>query len=137
MANLAAERNTVKSAAVVYQPQAVLNVGAGAIIWKGLLYAADANQRAVNPGAAGLPVVGFAKKTVDNTLGANDAVRAEFETGPAQFDNDGTIAVDDVGKDCYAVDNHTVSLTNTNSLCGKILEVGAGFVEVGVGPQYY
>ena len=136
MVNFTQERNTVKSSPTIYMPQQVSNVPAGAIIYAGLAYATDANQRCVNPGAAGLPVLGVAKKTYDNSLGANDAIRAEFETGIFQFDNAGDIGVDDINKTCYFSDNHTVTLVNTNSLGGKVLEVGAGFVEVGIGAQY-
>lgn len=137
MANLTSERNTVKSSASIYQRQNVLNMPAGAVAYKGLAKAADANQRAVDPGAAGGPVMGVVKKTVDNSLGAADAIRVELETGEFQFDNAGDIGVDDVGKPCYFTDNHTVTLVNTNSQGGIVLEVGAGFVEVGVGPQYF
>jgi hypothetical protein len=136
MANLTQERNTVKGSASIMQRQNVLNLGAGAIAYKGLMKATDANQRAVDPGAAGLPVMGVVKQTKDNSLGAADALRVELETGEFQFDNAGDIGVDDVGKECFATDNHTVTLVNTNSKVGKVLEVGAGFVEVGVGPQY-
>lgn len=136
MADLTQERNTVKATASIYQRQNVLNMPAGAVAYKGLMKSTDANQRAVNPGAAGLPVMGVVKKTVDNSLGAADAIRVELETGEFQFDNAGDIGVDDVGKTCYAADNQTVTLVNTNSICGKILEVGATFVEVGIGPQY-
>jgi hypothetical protein len=135
MADLTQERNTVQRASVKMLTQNVLNMPAGAVAYKGLLKAADANQRAVNPSGANaaLFVMGAVKKTVDNSLGANDEQQVELETGPMEFDNDGSIGVDDVGKPCYAVDNHTVSITQAlGSLAGKILQVNATGVEVDV-----
>lgn len=140
MANLTQERNTVKGSATIMQRQNVLNLGAGAVAYKGLAKAADANQRAVDPGAAATPVMGVVKHTADNSLGAADALRVELETGEFQFDNAGDISVAHVGLPCKFTDNHTVALMGNvtpGSPGAIILEVGAGFVEVGVGPQYF
>ena len=136
MADLTAERNTQARVSKVNLTQNVLNMPAGAIAYFGLMKAVDANQRAVNPGAAGGPVMGVVKKTVDNSLGGADAKKVELETGPFRFTNAGDIGIDDVGKTCYASSNHELTLVNTNSIAGKILEVHAdGTLDADIGPH--
>jgi hypothetical protein len=138
MANATSERNTVKGASTVNQRQNVLNMPAGAIAHFGTMKSADANQRAVNPGAAGGPVMGVVKKTIDNSTGGADAKKVELESGEFVFGNAGDIGIGDIGKPCFAVDNQTLTKVNTNSRAGTILEVHAdGTVEAGIGPQYY
>lgn len=146
MANLTVERNTQARASKINQTQNVLNMPAATVAYFGLMKAADANQRAIDPvvGAARLFIAGVVKKTVDNSLGLADAKKVELETGEFRFDKDGTITTaTPIGTSVYAVDNHTVATTASTGaganwpLAGKLLEVHAdGTVDVGIGPQY-
>ena len=61
-------------------------------------------------------VVGVAKKRYDNRGGAASAISAEVESDStrAMFNSAGgdAITLADIGKDCFAVDDQTVALTN-------------------------
>ena len=142
MANATADRATTKWAPATFAPQSVLNVPAATTIWGGVMKCADANQRAVDPSLANaaLFVAGVTKNQYDNSTGAADAVKCELETGIFEFALAAvnTPLISDVGKPAYAEDNQTIGKLNTaGSLAGTIIEVGVGYVAVGIGPQYY
>ena len=75
--------------------------------------------------------VGRFNKRADNSSGANGDINGEVEAGIFRFANSAggdEIALDDVGADCYIVDDQTVALTdgtNTRSLAGRIKNVDA------------
>lgn len=88
----------------------------------------------LTPGAtsATLKCVGVLHQPYNNTGGANGAIGADVVVGIfGPFANSAAgdaIAVDDVGLDCYMVDDQTVALTNggaTRSRAGKIWHVDA------------
>ena len=74
----------------------------------------------------GLIAVGRIRKTVDNTSGSDGTLSCEIEEGTFRWENSAggdAIAIDDIGKDCFIVDNQTVALTDgsgTRSRAGVI-----------------
>src|SRR5690606_2063419 len=80
--------------------------------------------------------VGRASDTVDNSDGADGDLSIDVDVGIFAFANSADadlIARDDIGKDCYGVDDQTVALTaatNTRSVAGKIFDVDADGVWV-------
>ena len=101
-------------------------------IFEGALVCLSATGYAT-PGAAAttLKADGRAKTTVDNTAGADGALKVEVEKGTFQFANSAAgdaITIADIGNDCYVVDDQTVAKTNgtnTRSVAGKIVDVDA------------
>lgn len=141
MANLTKDRATTKSAVTAFREQLVANALATRVYYIGLLQIIDANGRADNPGAATAALVGakagIVKDRVDNSLGANDALKVELETGVFRLDKSGTSApvAGDVGKVCYGADNHTISMTAADGPpVGRIWQVNTNSVDVNVGP---
>jgi hypothetical protein len=92
------------------------------------------------PGSAAttLIAVGRAKKTYDNSAGADSAFRGTAESGIFRFDNSAAgdlIAQAQVGDNCYVVNDHTVAKTDggsTRSVAGKIIDVDTAGVWVQV-----
>ncbi len=74
---------------------------------------------------------GVARENIDNTGGADGAVRLDVEKGVFQFGNSSAgdaITIAEIGDDCYIVDDQTVAKTNgtnTRSIAGKIVDVDA------------
>jgi hypothetical protein len=75
-------------------------------------------------------VLGVCKARADNSAGAAGAISAEIESDWAvpMFNSGGadTIALTDIGKDCFAVDDQTVALTSNSAArprAGKIYNV--------------
>lgn len=101
-------------------------------IYEGALVCLNATGYAT-PGAVAttLKADGRAKTTVDNTAGADGALKVEVEKGTFQFANSAAgdaIAIADIGNDCYVVDDQTVAKTSggaTRSIAGKIVDVDA------------
>lgn len=141
MANLTKDRATTANATNVMQPQLVANALAATIYYIGTIQVIDGNGRAVNPGAGNVALAGakagVVKDRVDNSLGANDALKVELKTGIHCFDKHGvnTPGPGDAGKLAYASDNHTISTLNTDGpLVGRIWQVNANSVDVNFGP---
>lgn len=139
MANLTKDRATTKSAVTAYRGQLVANALAATIYYIGTIQLIDNNGRAKNPAAADNALAGarcgVVKDRVDNSLGANDAVKVELETGVFQFDKHATNQAFIVGAVCYAADNHTISSLNTDGPpCGRVWQVNAASVDVDFGP---
>ena len=128
MAALTESRMTKKRENLVFSR----GVAAAKKIYEGALVCLSATGYAT-PGAVAttLKADGRAKATVDNTTGADGAVKVEVEKGTFQFANSAAgdlIAIADIGNDCYVVDDQTVAKTNggaTRSIAGKIVDVDA------------
>jgi hypothetical protein len=128
---LSKERDTLRrrGGQASYPLAANAKVFAGAMIaiGTGTGYAAPATT------AGTWSVVGAASASVDNTGGANGALQVPVDReGWFRYGNSGggdTIALDDVGKLCYAVDDETVALTDggagARSVAGRIRDVDA------------
>lgn len=83
--------------------------------------------------AAGLIVAGVSRQFVDNTGGADGAVKVTVRRATVKFINGDAIAQADVGKMAYAVDDQTVSKGAVGkSPAGVIVEVEADGVWVAV-----
>lgn len=106
-------------------------LAADAVIYAGALVVVDAGYALAGSTDTGLVCVGVAKQAVDNTDGANGAVKVEVERGVFRFANSSSgdlIAVGDIGATCYIVDDQTVAKTNgssSRSAAGKVFDVDA------------
>jgi hypothetical protein len=131
MAALTAERTNTRKIGTGARPERIsFRVAAATKIYKGALVVLTAAGYAA-PGSVATThtAVGRAVETVDNTGGAAGALRVEVEQGVFTFNNSSAgdlIAVTDVSKTCYIVDDNTVALTNgtsTRSAAGKIIDI--------------
>lgn len=128
MAALTEARLTKKRENLVF----ARGVAATKKIFEGSLVCISATGYAT-PGAIAttLKADGRARTTVDNTAGADGAVKVEVEKGTFQFANSAAgdlITIADIGTDCYVVDDQTVAKTSngaTRSIAGKIVDVDA------------
>lgn len=90
--------------------------------------------------ATGLTALGVFDHYQDNTSGADGAQSVEIVRGYFHFANSAgadEIAVTDIGKACYLVDDQTVALThatNTRSKAGIVDDVDANGVWVNIDP---
>jgi len=115
-------------------------VKGGAKIWEGALCAVDATGHVI-PGASatGLVCIGVAKRTYDNTAGADGAIIGEFWQGCQRFENataGDAVTQAEVGRPVYILDDQTVTKTATGrsvaGVCHR-LEGTTVFVQVGFG----
>lgn len=139
MANLTKDRNTETIPATLQQPQlGPYGVPAAAVVYRGLMYTLDSSARPKNPGAVNEVVVGVnITEKLDNTSGANDALKTAPFTGVFKFDLHGTNppTAADVLKPGYASDNHTISRTAADgSYAGVIVMVDTDGVWIWIGP---
>lgn len=134
MTALAADRTTPKRMA----NRLSLPVATNAVIYAGALVCINSSGFAT-PGATAttLKVAGVAQQQVNNTGGANGAVRIEVDrSGAHLFANSSAgdlIALTDLGAACYIVDDQTVAKTNgssSRSLAGTVVDVDASGVWV-------
>ena len=90
--------------------------------------------------ATGLVALGVFSHYQDNTDGADGDQTVEIERGYFHFANSASadaIAVTDIGKACYLVDDQTVALTDgtsSRSLAGIVDDVDANGVWVHIDP---
>lgn len=103
----------------------VLPVKGATKIFDGSLVALDANGFAV-PGksAAGLTAAGRAEEYADNSAGADGAVKVKVRRGVFKWSNDAVtpVTAKDVMKDCYILDDETVTASNVaTSVAGKVI----------------
>lgn len=126
MTALAADRQKYQSR-VWRGPTASYPVAASTKIYHGGMVALNASGYLV-PGSntAGLAVVGVAEETVDNTSGADGALRCKVSTGMYKFENSGTKAVEqgDAGRPIFVEDDQTVADETTKGIvAGLLVEV--------------
>jgi hypothetical protein len=109
-------------------------VAAGVTLYAGALVMRNAAGY-LTPGATatGAVGVGRAEHRADNSGGAAGAIRAEYRPGIFRFLNSAggdAIALDDIGRVCFIVDDQTVAATDgagTRSRAGIVEEVdGSG-----------
>lgn len=129
---LTSGRNTVE----VVGRTLVLPVKGNTKIFEGALVAIDSTGFAI-PGkkAAGLITAGRAEEFIDNTGGADGAKLIKVRRGTFKYSNDSTTPVTekDLLKDCYIVDDETVTITEIGtSKAGKVigLENGEVIIEI-------
>lgn len=114
-------------------------VKAGAKLLPGTIVVTNAGYAAPGTTATGLVAVGLAQETVDNTTGADGAVRVLVRAGTFKFLNLGADPVLPAGvfSDCFIADNQTVAATNggsTRSRAGKVIQLDADGVFVQIAP---
>ena len=134
MPALAADRTTPKRLA----NRLNLPVAANAVIYAGALVCVSATGFATKGAVATtLKVAGVAQQRVDNTGGADGALRVEVDRqGAHLFANSAAgdlITLADMGATCFIVDDQTVAKTNggaTRSLAGYVVDVDAAGVWV-------
>lgn len=114
----------------------ILPVKANVKIFEGSIVVIDSTGNAV-PGkkATGLLSAGRAEEYVDNSGGADGAKTIKVRRGVFKWSNDSTAPVTgkDILKNCYIVDDETVTITETgSSIAGKVigLENGEVLVEI-------
>jgi len=121
MAALTKDRNTTRKIG----GQAAYPVAAGAKIYAGSMVCLNSEGYAV-PGAdtAGLKFAGVSREYVDNSNGADGALKIlVWKDGVFDFEA-ANISAADVGKPVFAADDQTVALTTTNGVgCGIITEL--------------
>jgi hypothetical protein len=119
-----------------------VRVKASTIIYKGALVALSAGYLVPASAAAGLRCIGRADESVDNSAGADGALRCQVRPGVFLFDNataGNAIAAAQVGTSCYVVDDHTVSKTPGPAIAGVVVDIesdGQIAVLVGIGPTF-
>ncbi len=129
MAALTAERDTKKRAGDrLSAPMAAVKIFAGSLVC--LSTATGFATKGAT--ATTLVALGVARETVDNSAGAAGDQQVPIDReGWFKFANSASgdlIARDDIGKDCYVVDDQTGALTDggaTRSKAGKIRDVDA------------
>lgn len=107
----------------------ILPVKAGVKIFDGAIVAIDANGYAV-PGtkAISLTSAGRAETYVDNVGGQSGDKSIKVKRGVFKWNNDsaegGTIGISGVLKNCYILDDETVTAASTGaSVAGKVIAV--------------
>jgi hypothetical protein len=101
-------------------------------VWQGSIVQLNATGFAVPATATAANVtIGRADETVDNAGGANGAKRIKVRRGVFRFANSAAgdaIALTEVGKPCYVVDDQTVAKTNNagaRPVAGTVFDVDA------------
>jgi hypothetical protein len=136
MMALAADRSTPRRDSDIHH----YGVKASTKVWAGALTVLNAGYAAGGTAATGLVAVGRAEHFADNSAGANGDIKVRVRSGVFQFANSASadlIAVTEIGKDCYIVDDQTVAKTDgsaTRSIAGKVQDVDAQGVWVAIGP---
>lgn len=123
MSQLTADRNTIETRGELL----IVPVKANAKLFAGGMAAADASGFAI-PGAkaASLTTLGRIETSVDNTGGADGAVTVTVKRGTFKFENDATnpVTAAHIKKDCYFIDDQTVtSLSTGSSKAGVVLGI--------------
>lgn len=114
----------------------VVPVAAAAVIYAGALVVNNAGYAAPGSVATTLVALGRAEEKVDNSAGGAGAKSITIRRGTFKFKNSSAgdlIALTELGKDVYIVDDETVAKTNgtnTRSVAGKCRGVDADGVWV-------
>lgn len=130
---LTADRNTIRRDG----KDRVVPVAASTKLFGGAIGCRDANGNAV-PGAISstLAALGRVEQQVDNSAGGAGDQTVRIATGVFQYDNSaasGAVTLAQVGKDCYIVDDHSVTAANAannKSVAGTVFDVDASGVWV-------
>lgn len=104
----------------------VIPMAANVKIFEGSLVVVDAGYAKPGIEGEGLITIGRAEEYVDNTGGLAGAKAVKVRRGCFLFNNDGTTPVTnaDLFKDCYVVDDETVTSDATGrSIAGKVIEI--------------
>ncbi|WP_206419693.1 hypothetical protein [Minwuia thermotolerans] len=137
MTALSADRNTPLMEGVFHD----LPVKAATLIHAGALVALSGAFVQQGATATGLVAVGRAEERADNSAGANGDITVRIREGVFRWANSEggeAIAVSEIGKACWIVDDQTVAKTSNGgarSPAGIVTDVDAQGVWVRTGPQ--
>lgn len=112
---------------VSYYPMAATKIYKGTMVVFSGGYVAPATQ------TTGVMCVGIAAETVDNSGGSAGDLSIKVLRGVAKLNNDtGTaVVIGDVGKQCYMLDNQTVTMDASGaSVAGRVFDVDSSGVWV-------
>ncbi len=143
MASLSAPRNTPRLGEQIRVYDGL--VKGATKLWQGSLIGFTAAGYLVPMAATStLRAAGRCPKTIDNTSGADGAVRAAYEEGVFLWDNSSAgdqITIADIGNNVYAVDDHTVAKTDNSGarpIAGKVRDIapsGQVWVQTSIGQR--
>lgn len=132
---LADDRNTKEMAAPWSMCFDIVGIDSDEF-YKGALLAYDQSDAKIKPGAAATDLIAVGRCEQRVSTGSSNTKTVRVKTGIFKWNNSAAadaIAADDVGKDCYIVDDETVALTDGSSArskAGKIVQVDADGVWV-------
>jgi hypothetical protein len=128
MTALAADRDTLEKASG--WSQRVGEVGASSTqFYKGGIVVLDQADGLVKKGSTGTGLIALGRCEENVLTGSGNTRRINARTGIYKYGNSASadlIAADDIGKDCYIVDDQTVALTSNSSArsrAGKVFGV--------------
>lgn len=135
---LTGDRNTARIEGVLV----ALPMAAAALVYAGALVVRNGSYAEPGSEAPGLFAIGRAEGRADNSDGANGDISVLVRRGCFRFANSAgadAIALADVGRACFVVDDQTVAKTSdggARSVAGRIADVDAQgvFVEFGAAP---
>jgi hypothetical protein len=135
MANLTSQRTSTQRKVSPFDWRRGGLALAGQVIFKGGMVGIDSAAGTIRKGGGVIatfngPMLGRARKTFNPAV-ATDVV--EWEEGVFNWTNIGAITIASRGKLCYADDDQSVSLTNTNVVAGIIEDVDSFGVWVAMG----
>lgn len=141
MAALTADRDTLELASSISQRHA--QVGADSTqFYKGGIVCLDQADGKMKKGTTSTTLICMGRCEENVLTGTSNTRKINCRSGIFKYGNSAAadlIAADDIGKDCYIVDDQTVALTNgtsTRSKAGKIYDVdsdGGVWVEITFG----
>ncbi len=130
MAFLSADRDTLEKASGYSQRHA--EVGASSTqFYKGGIVVLDQADGLLKKGFVATTLIALGRCSENVLTGAGNTRKINCKSGIFKYGNSSAadlIAADDIGKDCFIVDDQTVALTNggsTRSRAGKIYGVDA------------
>jgi hypothetical protein len=128
MTALAADRDTLEKSA----PFSMLHAEVGASstqFYKGGMLVLDQADGLVKKGSTATGLIALGRSEENVLTGASNTRRIKCRSGIFKYGNSASadlIAADDIGKDCYIVDDQTVALTSNSSArsrAGKVYGV--------------
>jgi len=140
MAVLIDNRNTLEMDSAFAQPMGRYRAVQSDIFYAGALLMFDTNDQRIKPAAASTTGIAIGRCEEYKSVDASEVYYPPCRSGVFRYDNSGSsdaIAQDDIGANCYMVDDQTVALTNgsaARSVAGKIVDVDASGVWVSVNP---
>lgn len=128
MVALADDRDTIEKAASHSQRHS--GVGASSTqFYKGGIVVLDQADGLVKKATTATTLIALGRCEVNMLTGAGNTLHVNCRSGIFKYGNSASadlIATDDIGKDCFLVDDQTVALTNgtnTRSRAGKVYGV--------------
>jgi hypothetical protein len=138
MAALTDDRNTQELASAFSMEHAPAVAASSTQFYKGGMLVLDQADGLVKKGVTGTGLIALGRCEERVLTGAGNTRRVKCRSGIFKYNNSAAadaIAADDIGKDCFIVDDNTVALTNggaTRSRAGEVYAVDADGVWVAI-----